>query len=86
MFRYDATVEEYTPNGYYVRYDGWGNREEVKFVAFLKLFLNASGFCACVLHCCTCIPFMRLPSLLQYIYYCLHETLKNNIAVIQNII
>ncbi|EYU33297.1 hypothetical protein MIMGU_mgv1a010686mg [Erythranthe guttata] len=27
--RYDGTIEELTPNGYYVRYDGWGNREEV---------------------------------------------------------
>ncbi|KAF7842829.1 survival of motor neuron-related-splicing factor 30 [Senna tora] len=26
---YDATVEAHTPNGYYVSYDGWGNREEV---------------------------------------------------------
>ncbi|XP_065870950.1 uncharacterized protein [Euphorbia lathyris] len=26
---YDGTIEEFTPNGYYVRYDGWGNREEV---------------------------------------------------------
>ncbi|KAK4254488.1 hypothetical protein QN277_009866 [Acacia crassicarpa] len=26
---YDATVEAHTPNGYYVAYDGWGNREEV---------------------------------------------------------
>jgi survival-of-motor-neuron-related-splicing factor 30 len=26
---YDATVEAYTPNGYYVSYDSWGNREEV---------------------------------------------------------
>ncbi|EYU33296.1 hypothetical protein ABFS82_14G085800 [Erythranthe guttata] len=26
---YDGTIEELTPNGYYVRYDGWGNREEV---------------------------------------------------------
>ncbi|EPS69245.1 hypothetical protein M569_05522, partial [Genlisea aurea] len=26
---YDATVEAHTPNGYYVCYDGWGNREEV---------------------------------------------------------
>jgi hypothetical protein len=29
MSRYDATVEAYTPNGYYVSYDSWGNREEV---------------------------------------------------------
>ncbi|XP_047164135.1 survival of motor neuron-related-splicing factor 30 isoform X1 [Vigna umbellata] len=26
---YDATVEAYTPNGYYVSYDNWGNKEEV---------------------------------------------------------
>ncbi|XAR49296.1 hypothetical protein NMG60_11032452 [Bertholletia excelsa] len=26
---YDATVEAITPNGYYVSYDGWGNKEEV---------------------------------------------------------
>ncbi|KAK3037761.1 hypothetical protein RJ639_031132 [Escallonia herrerae] len=26
---YDATIEELTPNGYIVLYDGWGNREEV---------------------------------------------------------
>ncbi|PIN12258.1 Splicing factor SPF30, partial [Handroanthus impetiginosus] len=26
---YDATIEALTPNGYYVSYDGWGNREEV---------------------------------------------------------
>ncbi|XP_031382419.1 survival of motor neuron-related-splicing factor 30 isoform X2 [Punica granatum] len=26
---YDATIEAYTPNGYYVTYDSWGNREEV---------------------------------------------------------
>ncbi|CAO2177533.1 unnamed protein product [Urochloa humidicola] len=26
---YNATVEALTPNGYYVAYDGWGNREEV---------------------------------------------------------
>ncbi|EOY25771.1 hypothetical protein SCA6_018967 [Theobroma cacao] len=26
---YDATVEAITPNGYFVLYDGWGNKEEV---------------------------------------------------------
>ncbi|KAK8916632.1 hypothetical protein KSP39_PZI023280 [Platanthera zijinensis] len=26
---YDATIEALTPNGYFVFYDGWGNREEV---------------------------------------------------------
>ncbi|KAF1867146.1 hypothetical protein Lal_00049575 [Lupinus albus] len=26
---YDATIETYTPNGYYVFYDNWGNRKEV---------------------------------------------------------
>ncbi|KAF5205234.1 nucleic acid binding/RNA binding protein [Thalictrum thalictroides] len=26
---YDATIESHTPNGYYVTYNGWGNREEV---------------------------------------------------------
>ncbi|KAF5731798.1 survival of motor neuron-related-splicing factor 30 [Tripterygium wilfordii] len=26
---YDATIEALTPNGYYVSYDEWGNREEV---------------------------------------------------------
>ncbi|KAK7263771.1 hypothetical protein RJT34_31368 [Clitoria ternatea] len=26
---YDATIEAYTPNGYYVSYDSWGNKEEV---------------------------------------------------------
>jgi len=32
MVRYDATVEDLTPNGYYVTFDGWGNREEVWFL------------------------------------------------------
>ncbi|PWA57426.1 Survival motor neuron [Artemisia annua] len=26
---YDATIEAYTPNGYLVAYNGWGNKEEV---------------------------------------------------------
>ncbi|KAL9451867.1 hypothetical protein AB3S75_013444 [Citrus x aurantiifolia] len=26
---YDATIEAITPNGYYVTYDSWGNKEEV---------------------------------------------------------
>ncbi|KAL6659580.1 hypothetical protein ACP70R_003620 [Stipagrostis hirtigluma subsp. patula] len=26
---YNATIEALTPNGYYVAYDGWGNKEEV---------------------------------------------------------
>ncbi|XP_057975879.1 uncharacterized protein LOC131163325 [Malania oleifera] len=26
---YDATIEAHSPNGYYVCYDGWGNKEEV---------------------------------------------------------
>ncbi|KAB1208625.1 Survival of motor neuron-related-splicing factor 30 [Morella rubra] len=26
---YDATINAYSPNGYYVSYDGWGNQEEV---------------------------------------------------------
>lgn len=26
---YDATIHAYTPNGYYVCYDDWGNKEEV---------------------------------------------------------
>ncbi|KAK7363923.1 hypothetical protein VNO77_06086 [Canavalia gladiata] len=26
---YDATIEAYTPNGFYVSYDNWGNKEEV---------------------------------------------------------
>ncbi|THG21583.1 hypothetical protein TEA_019596 [Camellia sinensis var. sinensis] len=26
---YDATIEAITPNGYFVCYDGWGNKEEV---------------------------------------------------------
>ncbi|CAN0907391.1 Survival of motor neuron-related-splicing factor 30 [Linum grandiflorum] len=26
---YDGTIESITPNGYYVAYDGWGNKEEV---------------------------------------------------------
>ncbi|KAL0927809.1 hypothetical protein M5K25_002020 [Dendrobium thyrsiflorum] len=26
---YDATIEAFTPNGYFVAYDGWGNKEEV---------------------------------------------------------
>ncbi|KAL5982817.1 hypothetical protein ACLOJK_016894 [Asimina triloba] len=26
---YEATIEALTPNGYYVSYDGWGNKEEV---------------------------------------------------------
>ena len=29
MFRYEATIEAHTPTGYYVYYDGWGNKEEV---------------------------------------------------------
>jgi survival-of-motor-neuron-related-splicing factor 30 len=29
MYRYDATIDSLTPNGYYVTYDGWGNKEEV---------------------------------------------------------
>lgn len=29
MSRYDATIEAITPNGYYVTYDSWGNKEEV---------------------------------------------------------
>ncbi|WVZ26945.1 hypothetical protein V8G54_000120 (mitochondrion) [Vigna mungo] len=29
---YDATIEAYTPNGYYVSYDNWGNKEEVRIV------------------------------------------------------
>lgn len=32
MSRYDATVEAYTPNGYYVSYDNWGNKEEVRLL------------------------------------------------------
>jgi len=32
MFRYDATIEAYSPNGYFVSYDGWGNKEEVWFL------------------------------------------------------
>lgn len=35
MSRYDATIEAHTLNGYYVSYEGWGNREEV---CFPKLF------------------------------------------------
>nr|GMD11338.1 survival of motor neuron-related-splicing factor 30 isoform X1 [Ipomoea batatas] len=26
---YEGTIEAHTPNGYYVAYDGWGNKEEV---------------------------------------------------------
>ncbi|PRQ19660.1 putative chromatin remodeling & transcriptional activation CHROMO-DOMAIN family [Rosa chinensis] len=26
---YEATIDSLTPNGYYVTYDGWGNKEEV---------------------------------------------------------
>lgn len=26
---YDATIESHTPNGYYVTYNGWGNKEEI---------------------------------------------------------
>ncbi|XP_043698257.1 survival of motor neuron-related-splicing factor 30-like isoform X2 [Telopea speciosissima] len=26
---YDAMIDAHTPNGYYVSYDGWGNKEEV---------------------------------------------------------
>ncbi|XP_059447249.1 uncharacterized protein LOC132178743 [Corylus avellana] len=26
---YDGTIEAHTPNGFYICYDGWGNREEV---------------------------------------------------------
>ncbi|KAL5182271.1 Survival of motor neuron-related-splicing factor 30 [Glycine soja] len=29
---YDATIEAYTPNGYYVSYDNWGNKEEVRLL------------------------------------------------------
>ena len=31
IFRYDATIEAITPNGYYVCFNGWGNKEEVPF-------------------------------------------------------
>ncbi|XP_042391152.1 uncharacterized protein LOC121982243 isoform X1 [Zingiber officinale] len=31
MFRYDATIESITPNGYFVSYEVWGNTEEVDF-------------------------------------------------------
>ncbi|PIA47038.1 hypothetical protein AQUCO_01400030v1 [Aquilegia coerulea] len=33
---YDATIESHTPNGYYVTYNEWGNREEV-YSFLLKL-------------------------------------------------
>ncbi|KAF8404013.1 hypothetical protein HHK36_008889 [Tetracentron sinense] len=32
---YDATIEALTPNGYYVSYNEWGNKEEVNGVAIL---------------------------------------------------
>lgn len=38
MFRYDATVEAHTVNGYYVSYDEWGNKEEVMLIIPVSLF------------------------------------------------
>lgn len=39
MFRYDATVEAHTLNGYYVSYDEWGNKEEVMLLfPFVRLY------------------------------------------------
>ena len=45
MFRYEATVEAHTLNGYYVSYNEWGNKEEVmllffSFVLKIKLMLR----------------------------------------------
>ena len=41
MFRYDATIDSHTPNGYYVTYDGWGNKEEVIYLpSCMVLFSN----------------------------------------------
>ncbi|KAL5715507.1 hypothetical protein ACHQM5_017317 [Ranunculus cassubicifolius] len=31
---YEATIESHTPNGYFVTYNEWGNKEEVKFCIF----------------------------------------------------
>lgn len=39
MFRYEAVIEEHTPNGYYVYYDGWGNKEEVLSLYFTYGYL-----------------------------------------------
>ncbi|KAG8650356.1 survival of motor neuron-related-splicing factor 30 isoform X1 [Manihot esculenta] len=38
---YDATIEAFTPNGYYVSYDGWGNKEEVDPANVRPVELNA---------------------------------------------
>ncbi|KAJ0011018.1 hypothetical protein Pint_33058 [Pistacia integerrima] len=38
---YDATVEAITPNGYYVAFDGWGNKEEVDPVNVRPIQFNA---------------------------------------------
>ncbi|KAK2987003.1 hypothetical protein RJ640_024901 [Escallonia rubra] len=39
---YDATIEELTPNGYIVLYEGWGNREEVD-PANIRLIQDQEG-------------------------------------------
>lgn len=36
MQRYKATVEAVTPGGYFVVYDEWGNREEVRGFRFFQ--------------------------------------------------
>ncbi|XP_044462579.1 survival of motor neuron-related-splicing factor 30-like isoform X3 [Mangifera indica] len=38
---YDGTVEAITPNGYYVAFDGWGNKEEVDPANVRPIQVNA---------------------------------------------
>lgn len=37
---YEATIEAYTPNGYFVCFDGWGNKEEVDFANVRPVQVN----------------------------------------------
>lgn len=44
MFRYDATIEAHTINGYYVSYNEWGNKEEVMHLfPFLFFYLTKTN-------------------------------------------
>lgn len=47
FFRYDATIHAHTPNGYYVCYEDWGNKEEVlpSFYALMEVFWLALKLC-----------------------------------------
>ncbi|KAB1208630.1 Survival of motor neuron-related-splicing factor 30 [Morella rubra] len=40
---YDATINAYSPNGYYVSYDGWGNQEEWRILIFCPAW-SSHGF------------------------------------------